>query len=70
MRKYFKDIHSHYTDEEWLKSRCILTTKNSNLRIINHLVGSLIPGDAKHFLSSDKVESNEESEDHPPRYPV
>ena len=66
----FKDIHLHYTDEEWLKSRCILTTKNSNLRIINHLVGSMIPGEAKHFLSSDKVESDEASEDHPPRYPV
>ena len=66
----FKDIHLHYTDEEWLNSRCILTTKNSNLRIIKHLVGSMIPAEAKHFLSSDKVESDEESEGQPPIYPV
>ena len=33
-------------------------------------MGSLIPGEAEHFLSSDTVESDEESEHHSSLYPV
>lgn len=46
----FEGVQKNYNVPSWLTTRVILTTKNSNLVLINEVVGNMIPGAYKTYL--------------------
>jgi len=65
--RVFEGIQENYTNDEWLTGRAVLTTKNVNLDPINTIVGAMLPGNYRTYLSADKVENEDQNA---LRYPV
>ncbi|CDF36818.1 partial DNA helicase [Chondrus crispus] len=57
--KVFQGIRDNHTDPAWLTKRVILTTKNRPLEEVNEVIGNMIPGPCRTYLSADKVESED-----------
>ncbi|KAI3879717.1 hypothetical protein MKX03_028415 [Papaver bracteatum] len=51
----YPDLIHKYEDVDYLKERCILTSKNDTVEEINDRMISLLPGEEYTFLSSDSV---------------
>ncbi|KAI3885551.1 hypothetical protein MKX03_009249, partial [Papaver bracteatum] len=51
----YPDLIHKYEDVEYLKERCILTSKNYTVEEINDRIISMLPGEEYTFLSSDSV---------------
>ena len=52
----FNDINSNYKNNDYLRDRAILTTKNVDVEEINQQILEIIPGENYEFLSADSVE--------------
>jgi ATP-dependent DNA helicase PIF1 len=51
----FSDLHISYADAQYIKDRAILTPTNDVADTINSHIVSIIPGEAKQYLSSDRI---------------
>jgi hypothetical protein len=51
----FSDLHTNYADAQYIKDRAILTPTNDIADTINSHIVSVIPGEAKQYLSSDRI---------------
>ncbi|CDF40018.1 unnamed protein product [Chondrus crispus] len=57
--KVFHGIRDNHADPTWLTKRVILTTKNRPLEQVNEVIGNMMPGPYRTYLSADKVESED-----------
>ncbi|CDF39624.1 Helicase-like protein [Chondrus crispus] len=57
--KVFQGIRDNHADPAWLTKRVILTTKNRPLEEVNEVIGNMIPGSYRTYLSADKVENED-----------
>ncbi|CDF33589.1 Putativ ATP dependant DNA helicase [Chondrus crispus] len=57
--KVFQGIRDIHADPAWLTKRVILTTKNRPLEEVNEVIGNMIPGSYRTYLSADKVENED-----------
>ena len=57
--KVFQGIRDNHADPPWLTKRVIFTTKNRPLEQVNEIVGNMIPGPYRTYLSADKVASED-----------
>ncbi|CDF36122.1 unnamed protein product [Chondrus crispus] len=57
--KVFQGIGDNHADPAWLTKRVILTTKNRPLEEVNEVIGNMIPGSYRTYLSADKVENED-----------
>jgi ATP-dependent DNA helicase PIF1 len=55
VKKVYEDLQTNYMDLQYLKDRAILTPTNDVVDSINDYIVSLIPEQAKEYLSCDKV---------------
>ncbi|CDF32173.1 unnamed protein product [Chondrus crispus] len=55
----FQGIRDNHADPAWLTKRVILTTKNRPLEEVNEVIGNMIPGSYRTYLSADKVENED-----------
>jgi ATP-dependent DNA helicase PIF1 len=51
----YPDLDKEYGETDYLKERAILTPTNEIVDIINNYIVSIIPGDAKEYLSCDNI---------------
>jgi ATP-dependent DNA helicase PIF1 len=51
----FFDLHTNYADAQYIKDRAILTPTNNVADTINSHIVSVIPGEAKQYLSSNRI---------------
>jgi ATP-dependent DNA helicase PIF1 len=49
------DLHTNYADAQYIKDRAILTPTNDIADTINSHIVSVIPGEAKQYLSSNRI---------------
>ncbi|PWZ44464.1 hypothetical protein Zm00014a_002808 [Zea mays] len=54
VKKVYEDLQTNYMDLQYLKDRAILTPTNDVVDSINDYIVSLIPEQAKEYLSCDK----------------
>ncbi|CDF38639.1 unnamed protein product [Chondrus crispus] len=57
--KVFQGIRDNHADPAWLTKRVILTPKNRPLEEVNEVIGNMIPGSYRTYLSADKVENED-----------
>ncbi|CDF77418.1 ATP dependant DNA helicase [Chondrus crispus] len=57
--KVFHGVRDNHADPTWLTKRVILTTKNRLLEQVNEVIGNMMPGPYRTYLSADKVESKD-----------
>ncbi|CDF33193.1 ATP dependant DNA helicase [Chondrus crispus] len=57
--KVFQGIRDNHADPAWLTKRVILTTKNRPLEEVNEVIGNMILGSYRTYLSADKVENED-----------
>ncbi|CDF36294.1 unnamed protein product [Chondrus crispus] len=57
--KVFQGIRDNHADPAWLTKRVILTTKNRPLQEVNEVIGNMIPGSYRTYLSAEKVENED-----------
>ncbi|CDF38756.1 unnamed protein product [Chondrus crispus] len=57
--KVFQGIRDNHADPAWLTKRVILTTKNRPLEEVNEVIGNMIPGSYRTYLSADKVDNED-----------
>ncbi|CDF40386.1 ATP dependant DNA helicase [Chondrus crispus] len=55
----FQGTRDNHADPAWLTKRVILTTKNRPLEEVNEVIGNMIPGSYRTYLSADKVENED-----------
>ncbi|CDF77532.1 partial DNA helicase [Chondrus crispus] len=55
--KVFQGIRDNHADPAWLTKHVILTTKNRPLEEVNEVIGNMIPGPYRTYLSAEKVEN-------------
>ncbi|CDF39089.1 ATP dependant DNA helicase [Chondrus crispus] len=53
----FQGIRDNHADPAWLTKRVILTTKNKPLEEVNEVIGNVISGPYRTYLSANKVEN-------------
>lgn len=63
----FSDLNNNYLNKIQQSERALLTTSNTNLEALNSIAGRLTSGEAKRFLSADKIDN---AEIHKRQYPV
>jgi ATP-dependent DNA helicase PIF1 len=51
----YNDLTEKYMDASYLRERAILTPTNDIVDLVNNHVVSLIPGEAKQYLSCDRI---------------
>ena len=64
IKKIYENVEDNYLDENWLCERCILTTKNDNVYILNQNLLNKFPGEMKVYRSIDRVQKEEEVVDY------
>ena len=57
--KVFQGIRDNHADPTWLTKRVILTKKNRPLEQVNEIVGNMILGPYRTYLSAGKVENED-----------
>ncbi|CDF35745.1 ATP dependant DNA Helicase Pif1 [Chondrus crispus] len=57
--KVFHGIRDNHADPTWLTKRGILTTTNRPLEQVNKVIGNMMPGPYRTYLSAEKVESED-----------
>ncbi|CDF40970.1 ATP dependant DNA helicase PIF1 [Chondrus crispus] len=57
--KVFQGIRDNHADPAWLTKRVILTTKNRPLEEVNEVIGNMILGSYRTYLSADKVDNED-----------
>ena len=55
MNSIYNDLTEKYMDASYLRERAILTPTNDIVDLVNNHVVSLIPGEAKQYLSCDRI---------------
>ena len=64
MRKFiesiFPDIRVNIHDRNWLEGRSILCATNSEVRMINEMISSMLPGDRVTYNSADELQNPED----------
>lgn len=65
INKVFPDIANKFTDHDWLYERAILAPKNEDVKKLNHLILSSIPGELVKYSSIDTVTDVNESVNYP-----
>jgi hypothetical protein len=63
MNSAYPNLCGNYTDMEYLNKRAILIPTNDAVDTINDYVVSIIPGDAKEYLSCDKISKTPDTHD-------
>ena len=58
IQNVFEGIVEMYRYEKWLMSRAILATTNRNIDFWNDVVGNMIPGLFREYLSADSVQAD------------
>jgi ATP-dependent DNA helicase PIF1 len=67
----FSDLHTNYDDAQYIKDRAILTPTNDVADTINSHIVSVIPGEAKQYLSFDRIVKAINTHDsYDPLYPI
>jgi ATP-dependent DNA helicase PIF1 len=63
MNSAYPNLCGNYTDMEYLNKRAILTPTNDAVDTINDYVVFILPGDAKEYLSCDKISKTPDTHD-------
>ena len=58
--KIFPDIETNIQDRNWLEGRAILCATNSEVRMINEMMSTMLPGQRMTYNSADELLNNED----------
>ena len=58
--KIFPDIETNIQDRNWLEGRAILCATNSEVRMINEMMSTMLPGQRMTYNSADELQNNED----------
>ena len=60
IQKVFPDLEINVQDKNWLEGRAILCATNSEVRMINEMMSSMLPGNRMTYNSADELQNNDD----------
>ena len=60
IEKIFPDIKNNIQNRSWLEGRAILCATNSEVKMVNDMISTMLPGDRVTYNSADELLNNED----------
>ena len=60
IEKVFPDLKNNIQDRNWLEGRAILCTTNAEVKMVNDMMSTMLPGSQVTYNSADELQNNQD----------